>query len=152
MDARRRLEHCFELQGPANLKDLLPIHKSHPQTTVLEVVERYVDRSPTQPASGCVRLSDRLKLDGVSVSSPTIQSIVIKRVSVVVMVKVHPGLRPQLGAIVTVATMNSRHQARERGGDGEGPPWLTTTARRDCNGGDHEFAPVPRNESSRRDR
>lgn len=68
----------FELQGLAGLKDLPPIHKSHPQTTPPEVVERIVALSLTHPAWGCVRLSERLKLDGVSVSSPTIQSILIK--------------------------------------------------------------------------
>jgi transposase InsO family protein len=73
-DYKRR----FELQGLEGLKDLPPIHKSHPQTTPPEVVERIVALSLTHPAWGCVRLSERLKLDGVSVSSPTIQSILIK--------------------------------------------------------------------------
>ena len=74
-DYKRR----FELQGMEGLKDLPPIHKSHPQTTPPEVVERIVALSLAHPAWGCVRLSQRLKLDGVSVSSPTIQSILIKQ-------------------------------------------------------------------------
>jgi transposase InsO family protein len=73
-DYKRR----FELQGLEGLKDLPPIHKSHPQTTLPEVVERIVALSLAHPAWGCVRLSERLKLDGVSVSSPTIQNILIK--------------------------------------------------------------------------
>jgi hypothetical protein len=73
-DYKRR----FELQGLEGLKDLPPIHKTHPQTTPPEVVEQILALSLAHPAWGCVRLSERLKLDGVSVSSPTIQSILIK--------------------------------------------------------------------------
>jgi len=73
-DYKRR----FELQGLEGLKDLAPIHKSHPQTTPPEVVEQILALSLAHPAWGCVRLSERLKLDGVSVSSRTIQSILIK--------------------------------------------------------------------------
>jgi hypothetical protein len=68
----------FELQGLAGLKDLPPIHKTHPQTTPPAVVERILALSLEHPAWGCVRLSERLKVDGTSVSSPTIQSILIK--------------------------------------------------------------------------
>lgn len=73
-DYKRR----FELQGLEGLKDLPPIHKSHPQTTPPEIVERILALSLQHPAWGCVRLSERLKLDGVSVSSPTIQNLLIK--------------------------------------------------------------------------
>ena len=69
----------FELQGMEGLKDLPPIHKGHPRTTLPEVVERILALSLAHPAWGCVRLSEHLKLDGTSVSSPTIQSILIKR-------------------------------------------------------------------------
>jgi transposase InsO family protein len=68
----------FELQGLEGLKDLPPIHKTHPQTTAPEVVERILALSLAHPAWGCVRLSAHLKLDGVSISSPTIQNILIK--------------------------------------------------------------------------
>src|SRR5579863_5170674 len=74
-DYKRR----FELQGLEGLKDLPPIHKTHPQTTSPETVERILALSLEHPAWGCVRLSERLKLDGVSVSSPTIQNILIKQ-------------------------------------------------------------------------
>jgi transposase InsO family protein len=73
-DYKRR----FELQGVEGLKDLPPIHKTPPQTTPPETVERILALSLEHPAWGCVRLSERLKLDGTSVSSPTIQSILIK--------------------------------------------------------------------------
>ena len=63
------------MQGLEGLKDLPPIHKSHPQTTPPEVVERILALSLAHPAWGCVRLSEHLKLDGVSVSSPTIQNM-----------------------------------------------------------------------------
>jgi transposase InsO family protein len=68
----------FELQGMEGLKDLPPIHKTHPQTTVPETVEKILALSLTHPAWGCVRLSAHLKLDGIQVSSPTVQSILIK--------------------------------------------------------------------------
>lgn len=74
-DYKRR----FELQGVEGLKDLPPIHKSHPQATPPETVERIVALSLEHPAWGCVRLSEHLKLAGVSVSSPTIQNILIKQ-------------------------------------------------------------------------
>jgi transposase InsO family protein len=67
----------FELQGLDGLKDLPPIHKRHPQTTPPETVERIVALSLAHPAWGCCRLEAHLKLDGVSVSSPTIPSILM---------------------------------------------------------------------------
>lgn len=73
-DYKRR----FELQGLEGLKDLPPIHKTHPQTTPPAVVEQILALSLAHPAWGCVRLSAHLKLDGVSVSSPTIQDILIR--------------------------------------------------------------------------
>jgi transposase InsO family protein len=73
-DYKRR----FELQGLDGLKDLPPIHKSHPQTTPDAVVARLLALSLAHPAWGCCRLEAHLKLDGISVSSPTIQSILIK--------------------------------------------------------------------------
>jgi len=68
----------FELQGLEGLKDLPPIHKTHPQTTPPETVERILALSLQHPAWGCVRLSAHLTLDGVSVSSPMIQHVLIK--------------------------------------------------------------------------
>jgi Helix-turn-helix domain len=68
----------FELQGLEGLHDLPPIHKTHPQTTPEAVVEQILALSLAHPAGGCVRLSAHLKLAGVSVSSPTIQDILIR--------------------------------------------------------------------------
>ena len=68
----------FQTHGLEGLKDLPPIHRSHPMTTPAGVVKRVVALSLEHPAWGCTRLSDYLKLDGVSVSSPTVQKILIK--------------------------------------------------------------------------
>lgn len=62
----------FQEQGLAGLKDLPPIHKTHPQTTAPEVVERVLALSLERPGWGCYKLSDYLKFHGISVSGPTI--------------------------------------------------------------------------------
>ncbi|MBC8477970.1 IS481 family transposase [bacterium] len=68
----------FQTHGFEGLKDLPPIHKSHPQTTPPETVEKILTLAMKHPTRGCVFLSDKLKLQGVSVSSPTVQKILIK--------------------------------------------------------------------------
>ena len=68
----------FQTHGLEGLKDLPPVHKTHPMTTPQAVVDRILALSLEHPAWGCDRLSDMLKLDGVSVSSPTVQNILIK--------------------------------------------------------------------------
>lgn len=68
----------FQTHGLEGLKDLPPIHHSHPFTTPPEVVERILAVSLMHPGWGCVRLSNQLKLEGISVSSPTIQNLLIK--------------------------------------------------------------------------
>jgi transposase InsO family protein len=68
----------FQTHGLEGLKDLPPIHKSHPFTTPPETVERILELSVEHPTWGCNRLSDYLKLQGMNVSSPTIQAILIK--------------------------------------------------------------------------
>ncbi len=68
----------FQTHGLAGLKDLPPVHKTHPQTTPPQTVERILALSLEHPAWGCCRLSALLKLEGVSVSSPTIQGILAK--------------------------------------------------------------------------
>ena len=65
----------FQTHGLEGLRDLPPIHKSHPMTTPPEVVERILDLSLAHPAWGCDRLSDTMKLEGNYVSAPTIQNI-----------------------------------------------------------------------------
>ncbi|GIV58051.1 MAG: IS481 family transposase [Rhodothermaceae bacterium] len=68
----------FEKFGLEGLKDLPPIPKSHPNTTPKEHVERLLALSLEHPAWGCNRLSDHLKLEGISISAPTIQNILGK--------------------------------------------------------------------------
>jgi transposase InsO family protein len=68
----------FQTHGLAGLKDLPPIHKTHPMTTPPETVAKVLDLSTKNPMWGCVRLANQLRLMGVSVSSPTIQNILIK--------------------------------------------------------------------------
>ena len=78
---RRRLDRTsfyewkrrFQTQGFEALKDMPPIHKSHPQTTPPETVERIKALALEHPAYGCNRLEALLRLEGVRVSSITIQ-------------------------------------------------------------------------------
>src|SRR5215203_4803781 len=65
----------FQTHGIEGLKDLPSVHKSHPMTTPQEVQEEIVALSLAHPAWGCNRISDQLKLKGVSVSAPTVQNI-----------------------------------------------------------------------------
>ena len=68
----------FQTQGLEGLKDLPPIPKHHPMTTPPEVVDKLLALALDHPAWGCNRLAAHLKLDGVSISSPTVQGILIK--------------------------------------------------------------------------
>jgi transposase InsO family protein len=68
----------FQTHGLAGLKDLPPIHKTHPFTTPQHEVDRLLALSMEHPAWGCVKLSSMLKLEGITISSPTIQNILIK--------------------------------------------------------------------------
>jgi len=68
----------FELQGLEGLKDPPPIHKTHRQTTAPEIAEQIVALSLAHPAWGCVGLAVHLKRQGLTLSSPTIQSILLK--------------------------------------------------------------------------
>ena len=68
----------FQTHGIEGLKDLPPVHKSHPMATPEEVRQKIVRMSLSHPAYGCNRISDQLRLEGVSVSAPTIQSILNK--------------------------------------------------------------------------
>jgi len=68
----------FQTMGLEGLKDLPPIPKSQPNTTTPETESKILETSYAHPSWGCVKLSDYLKLQGVSVSSPTIQKILIR--------------------------------------------------------------------------
>lgn len=65
----------FQTQGFEGLKDLPPIHKSHPQTTAPEVVERIKALALEHPAYGCNRIEAMLALEGRRVSAITVQKI-----------------------------------------------------------------------------
>jgi len=65
----------FQTHGLAGLKDLPPIHHSHPMTTPPEIEQRILALSLEHPAWGCNRLSDHLALEGIGVSAPTLQRI-----------------------------------------------------------------------------
>lgn len=65
----------FQTHGLEGLKDLPPIHHSHPLTTPPEVEARILALSLEHPAWGCNRLSDHLALESINVSAPTIQRI-----------------------------------------------------------------------------
>lgn len=65
----------FQTQGFEGLKDLPPIHRSHPQTTAPETVERIKALALDHPAYGCNRLEALLTLEGRRVSAITIQKI-----------------------------------------------------------------------------
>lgn len=68
----------FQTHGLDGLKDLPPVHRTHPMTTPPEVAERVLAISGENPAWGCVRIADQLQLEGISLSSPTVQTILIK--------------------------------------------------------------------------
>ena len=69
----------FQTHGLAGLKDLPPVHKSHPQTTPSEIQERIVALALQHPTRGCNFLADQLTLEGSSVSFQTVQTILNKR-------------------------------------------------------------------------
>src|SRR5215216_5238884 len=59
----------FQTHGIEGLRDLPPVHKSHPMTTPTEVEQKIVSLSLSRPGWGCNRVSDQLKkLEGISVS------------------------------------------------------------------------------------
>ena len=65
----------FQTHGFAGLKDLPPIHKSHPQTTPAETVARIEELALAHPAYGCNRIEALLALEGRRVSAITVQKI-----------------------------------------------------------------------------
>lgn len=68
----------FQTHGIEGLKDLPPVHKSHPQTTPPGVVRRILELAVEHPAWGCLKVSDRLELEGIRVSSVTVRNILSK--------------------------------------------------------------------------
>mgnify|MGYP001179928908 CR=1 FL=1 len=68
----------FQENGLEGLKDRPPVHKSHPFTTPDRVEDIILESSLEHPDWGCGRLSAHLNIQGILVSSPTIQRILIK--------------------------------------------------------------------------
>lgn len=65
----------FQTHGFDGLKDLSPIHRSHPQTTPAETVERILALALEHPAYGCNRIEAVLMREGKRVSAITVQKI-----------------------------------------------------------------------------
>ena len=62
----------FQTQGFEGLKDLPPIHKSHPQTTPPETVEKIRALALEHPSFGCNRYEAMLALDGIESVRPSV--------------------------------------------------------------------------------
>jgi transposase InsO family protein len=65
----------YQEAGLEGLTPRAPIHKSHPFATAPEVVARVRELSLQDPARGCNWISEQLKLEGISLSHPTVQNI-----------------------------------------------------------------------------
>jgi transposase len=63
----------FQTHGLEGLKYMPPIPKSQPNQTSPEIEVSILDCSLAHPPWGCVKLSDFLKLQGIPVSSLTVQ-------------------------------------------------------------------------------
>lgn len=71
-------KRAFQEQGLQGLIDRPPIPKSFPNETPSETREKVVVLSVTHPAWGQMRVSDQLRLEGVSVSASTVRNIRLK--------------------------------------------------------------------------
>jgi transposase InsO family protein len=71
-------KRSFQEFGFEGLKDRLPIPKTFPAETPADVKEKVIERSLDYPVRGPVFISDRLRLEGISVSPTTIRNIWIK--------------------------------------------------------------------------
>jgi transposase len=69
----------FQRHGLEGLKDLPPIHKSHPQAVKPEVKARIIELALAHPSYGCNKLEKLLSLEGPYVSNVTIQKILIEQ-------------------------------------------------------------------------
>jgi hypothetical protein len=69
----------FHFWGIEGLKNRQPIHKFHPQTTPPKIVEKIITLSSNKPWLGCNKICDELKTEGINISSPTIQKILVKQ-------------------------------------------------------------------------
>jgi hypothetical protein len=54
------------------------VHHSHPQTTLAETEEKIIALALSRLTWGCGRLASPSELQGIAVSSPTVQKLLIK--------------------------------------------------------------------------
>ena len=71
-------KRAFQEQGLQGLIDRPPIPKSFPSETSAEVKEQVMSLSISHPSWGQMRISDQLRLEGVSVSASTVRNIWIR--------------------------------------------------------------------------
>lgn len=65
----------YQVHGLDGLKDLPPVHKSHPQTTPEHIRDAVLDLSLRNPAWGCKRLAAELTRQKMPLSHQTVQRI-----------------------------------------------------------------------------
>lgn len=71
-------KRAFQERGLEGLPDRPPIPKSFPNETAPEIQDKSIAFSLKYPTWSCVRLSDHLRLEGISVSASTIRNLWIK--------------------------------------------------------------------------
>ena len=71
-------KRAFQEQGLQGLVDRPPLPKSFPNEMPSEVKEKVVTLSVAHPSWGQMRVSDQLRLEGVSVSPSTVRNIWVK--------------------------------------------------------------------------
>lgn len=71
-------KRAFQEEGFSGLMDRPPIPRSFPNETPAEVKERILNLSIDHPAWGQVRISDHLRLEGISVSPSTVRNLWLK--------------------------------------------------------------------------
>lgn len=71
-------KRAFQERGFEGLLDRPPIPKSFPNETAPETREKIISFSLKHPAWSCMRISDHLRLEGISASPSTIRHLWIK--------------------------------------------------------------------------
>jgi transposase InsO family protein len=67
----------FQTHGVSGLVDLPPVVKNHPMKTPDHVSEAVIELSKRNPAWGCKFLEGELSLQGIRISHPTVQRILV---------------------------------------------------------------------------
>lgn len=71
-------KRAFQEEGFSGLMDRPPVPRSFPNETPAEIKEKVIKLSIEHPALGQVKVSDRLRLEGVHVSPSTVRNIWLK--------------------------------------------------------------------------